>query len=54
MDIGTLYNYAISLFTRFMNWSFDVYGVTVHVYSIFIFSLLAVVLFRFINFLRGA
>lgn len=54
MDLGILYNNAINLFIRFFNWSFTVYGVTVHVYSIFIFSLLAVLLFKFIDFLRGA
>ena len=54
MDLGTLYNYAINLWIRFLNWNFVVYGVTVHVYSIFIFALLTVVLFKFIDFLRGA
>lgn len=54
MDLGILYNHAINLFIRFLNWHFTVYGVTVHVFSIFVFSLLAVVLFKFIDFLRGA
>ena len=54
MDLGVLYNAAIALWIQFLNWSFTVYGVTVHVYSIFIFCLLAVVLFKFIDFLRGA
>lgn len=53
VDISFLYNSAIQLFTRFLNWSFVLWGVTVHVYSIVIFSLLAVLFFKFINFLRG-
>ena len=53
VDLSQIYNYAISLFTRFLNWSFVLWGVTIHVYSIVIFVFLTVMLFKFIDVLRG-
>lgn len=53
VDLTVLYNGAISLFIRFLNWSFTIWGVTVHVYSIVIFAFLTIMFFRFIDILRG-
>lgn len=53
VDLSQIYNYAIQLLTRFLNWSFVIWGVTIHVYSIVIFTFLTILLFKFIDFLRG-
>lgn len=53
VDLTILYNNAISLFVRFLNWSFTIWGITIHVYSIIIFLFLVILLHQFISFLRG-
>ena len=53
VDLSQIYTSAISLLTRFLSWSFTIWGVTIHVYSIVIFSLLTVLFFKFIDVLRG-
>ena len=53
VDISIFYNVALSLLNRFLNWSFVIWGVTIHVYSIFIFCFLAFLLFKFIDFVRS-
>ena len=53
VDLTSVYNAAITLFIRFLNWSFTIWGVTIHVYSIIIFLFLVLLLYQFISFLRG-
>lgn len=53
VDISIFYNSAISILQRFLNWSFVIWGVTVHVYSIVIFTFLVILLVKFIGVLRG-
>ena len=53
VDLTFLYNHALDLFVRFLNWSFTIWGITIHVYSIIIFLFLVILLHQFISFLRG-